>query len=109
MKKRFTFVQEVDMIFADLTVTSQREEAIDFMYPYMEEDLSVTFLIHSGDLFYIFRPFEWRVWLALISSGLTSGLVLYASTRVFAGKAELSYLYEWLLVAVGVVFSQGKV
>ena len=97
------------MIFAALTVTSQREEAIDFVYPYMEEDLSVAFLVHSDDWFYIFRPFEWRVWLALFSSGLTSGLVLYTATLVLEGKTELSYLYEWLLVAVGVLFSQGKI
>ena len=97
------------MIFAALTVTSQREEAIDLIYPYMEEDMPVTFLVHSDDWFYIFRPFEWRVWLALISSGLTSGLVLYAATLVLEGKAELRYLYEWLLVAVGVVFCQGKI
>ncbi|XP_067125930.1 glutamate receptor ionotropic, kainate 2-like [Centruroides vittatus] len=83
--------READIAVGDLTITYEREEAVDFTMPFMNVGISIL-LRHSDNqvphLFTFLSPLSLEVWVAIGTSYLTVSLVLYVVARFSP--------YEWI-------------
>ncbi|CAF3689070.1 unnamed protein product [Rotaria sp. Silwood1] len=82
--------RRADLGLAGLTITSQREQAIDFTKPFLTLGISILFKKAKRDkpkLFGFFSPFNRDVWIYLIAAYFAVSLSLYLVARLSP--------YEW--------------
>ena len=60
----------MDMVLTGLTISAEREEVVDFTYPFFEEKLAMITLKHERRQFYLFRPLGTYVWLVYIIAAI---------------------------------------
>ena len=74
--------EEVDFAAAGFSVTSQREQVIDFAAPYFHEQSVVIMKRPAGDtkIFLYAYPFRWEVWICLGISISLAAVCLYLYT-----------------------------
>ncbi|XP_070563523.1 glutamate receptor 1-like [Ptychodera flava] len=86
---------DADMAAAPLTITSTREEVIDFSKPFVAVSVRVIqkrpSVEMAGNLFALFAPFTVGVWICILVAYLVVGLVIYFLARVSP--------YEWRALA----------
>lgn len=62
-----TYLQEADIAVSPIFITQERAQYVDMSRPYL--DLGLAVLLpkekESPDLFALFDPFEWKLWLAV--------------------------------------------
>ncbi|XP_078616938.1 glutamate receptor ionotropic, delta-2-like isoform X2 [Branchiostoma floridae x Branchiostoma japonicum] len=85
-----------DMIVAPLTITSYREDVIDFTKPYMEYGIGMLMKVPDAhahhDYWAFLKPFELEVWLTVIGCllGVAVLMVLLAAMRSAFTRGALS-------------------
>jgi len=77
--------QEADMIAADLTITTQRIEALDFSLPFLTSDLTV--LAKAGGVLenpvgLVFSPFTTGLWILVLLAYLITSLLYWLISRI---------------------------
>lgn len=86
---------KADLAIGGLTITSNREEVIDFTYPFMQTGISILFKrpTHKElSFFSFFEPFKASVWLYVIAAYLTISAALF-----FVGRLSPR---EWILCEI---------
>lgn len=81
---------EVDMATVDLTITAERQSAVDFSLPFMNTGIGVLYwkiTKQNFSLFSFMDPFSPGVWIALFLLTSTSALTLHVIGRISP--------YEW--------------
>ena len=74
-------MQKADIAIASLTVTSSREEVVQFTKPYMELQNSYVRqrkTLFTLDYFQHLKPFTTTVWLIILFGAIVVSLILYA-------------------------------
>ena len=81
---------EADMAIADLTITSKREEAVDFTLPFMNTGISILFkkpTTKVTTLFSFLSPFSMVVWVYVVGAYVGVSVILFVVGRLSP--------YEW--------------
>lgn len=81
---------ESDIAIVDLTITSKREEAVDFTQPFMNTGISILFkkpTTKVTTLFSFLSPFEGLVWLLVLAAYFSVSTILFVIGRLTP--------YEW--------------
>lgn len=76
--------QRADLAVADLTITYDREQVVDFTMPFMNLGISVLYrkpLKHSPNLFSFLSPLSFDVWLYMATAYLGVSLLLFILAR----------------------------
>lgn len=76
--------QKADLVVADITITYEREQGVDFTMPFM--NLGVTILYKKPtkkdpNLFSFLSPLSFDVWIYIITAYLAVSLLLYTISR----------------------------
>ncbi len=58
------------MIMSGMTITTQREEVVDFTYPFWEEASAVVVRVNEQPHMFLTKPLRPAVWLCLFITGL---------------------------------------
>ncbi|XP_015121885.1 glutamate receptor ionotropic, kainate 2 [Diachasma alloeum] len=77
--------EEADLAITDLTITAEREKAVDFTMPFLNLGISILFRKPSKappSLFSFLSPFAADVWLNLIGAYIFSSLLLFLLGRM---------------------------
>ena len=83
--------QKADIAVADLTITYEREAAVDFTMPFMSLGIGILYKKHKKEppkLFSFMSPLAMDVWIYLITSFLGVTLFLFFVARFSP--------YEWV-------------
>lgn len=83
--------READLAIADLTMTHERETAVDFTMPFMNLGIAILFKkpgLPEPELFSFLKPFSIEVWLYMASAYLGVSLCLWMMSRISP--------YEWV-------------
>ncbi|KAI1287063.1 Glutamate receptor ionotropic, kainate 2 [Halotydeus destructor] len=83
--------RKADLAIADLTITSERQTAVDFTLPFMNLGISILYRKPEEKppkLFSFLSPFSVEVWLYMATSFLGVSLLLYVISRLSP--------YEWV-------------
>jgi len=85
--------QKADLVVADITITVEREKAVDFTMPFM--DLGVTILYKKPaekdpDLFAFLSPFTFDLWGGIILAYLAMSMLLFTTSRMSTHKKVTS-------------------
>ena len=103
-------LQKADMVISGLTITTQREEVVDFTYPFWDEPTAVMFKVDPKDQFFITSPLKNEVWLTLIGAGILCVLTVgFMEVCVIKKKAKSSKILQessWYII--GAQFMQGE-
>lgn len=81
---------EADIAVADLTITSKREEAVDFTYPFMNTGISILYkkpTTKVTSLFSFLSPFSTMVWVYVLGAYVGVSSILFIVGRLSP--------YEW--------------
>lgn len=81
---------KADLAIADLSITSSREDAVDFTLPFMSTGISILFkkaTTKELELFSILSPFETHVWVYVCGAYVGVSLLLFVVGRISP--------YEW--------------
>ncbi|XP_074598842.1 glutamate receptor ionotropic, kainate 2-like [Brevipalpus obovatus] len=81
---------DADMAIADLTITSKREEAVDFSHPFMNTGISILFRKPTKKvttLFSFLSPFSMVVWVYVVGAYVGVSVILFVVGRLSP--------YEW--------------
>lgn len=81
---------EADLAVADLTITSKREEAVDFTLPFMNTGISILFKKPTAkvtSLFSFLSPFSMVVWIYVVGAYIAVSVILFLVGRLSP--------YEW--------------
>jgi len=90
--------QKADLVLADLTITHEREQVMDFTMPYM--DLGVTILYQkpprreTPSMFIFLDPFTPGIWLCIISAYFLMFLLNVSIDRCIPGCKEGNVITE---------------
>ncbi|KAL1440474.1 hypothetical protein MTO96_009407 [Rhipicephalus appendiculatus] len=76
--------READLAVGDITITSSREEAVDFTLPFMTLGVSILFRKNQEEhsLFFFLSPLSVDVWLCVAAAHVVISLLLCCVTRV---------------------------
>ncbi|XP_076374002.1 glutamate receptor ionotropic, kainate 1-like isoform X3 [Tachypleus tridentatus] len=83
--------KEADLILADLTITYEREEAVDFTMPFMNLGISILFrkpMKKVPKLFSFLSPLSFEVWIYMATAYLGVSILLFILARLTP--------YEWV-------------
>ena len=91
--------QKADLVVADITITYEREQGVDFTMPFM--NLGVTILYKKPtkkdpNLFSFLSPLSFDVWIYIITAYLAVSLLLFFLSR--SGRSS-SLCSNWCLQA----------
>ncbi len=81
---------EADIAIVDLTITSKREEAVDFTQPFMNTGISILFkkpTTKVTTLFSFLSPFQNIVWICVLCAYISVSTILFIVGRLTP--------YEW--------------
>lgn len=87
---REVMIGKADLAIADLSITSSREDAVDFTLPFMSTGISILFkkpTTKELELFSFLSPFENQVWVYVGGAYMGVSLLLFAVGRISP--------YEW--------------
>lgn len=87
---REVMIGKADLAIADLSITSSREDAVDFTLPFMSTGISILFkkpTTKELELFSFLSPFENNVWVYVVGAYLGVSLLLFVVARISP--------YEW--------------
>lgn len=87
---REVMIGKADLAIADLSITSSREDAVDFTLPFMSTGISILFkkpTTKELELFSFLSPFENHVWVAVFGAYIGVSLWLFLVGRISP--------YEW--------------
>lgn len=77
---------KADFVAADLTVTSQRHDALDFSRPFMTAPITIvtkkSSSLFGGGMFDFFMPFTLDLWLLLGVAYIITALILFLIARI---------------------------
>jgi len=82
--------EEADLAIGDLTITSQRETAVDFTLPFMNTGISILFrkpTTKVTTLFSFLSPFSMVVWVYVVGAYVGVSVILFVVGRLSP--------YEW--------------
>ena len=105
--------QDVDMVVAGMTITSERETVVDFTYLYWEDKIGMLTGTLPDDPYYMFKPLHIYVWVSFAASALVAaiGATCYETWSVRIGvtstKGFLLPLYP-LWYTVSALWLQGN-
>ena len=85
--------QKADLVVADITITYEREQGVDFTMPFM--NLGVTILYKKPtkkdpNLFSFLSPLSFDVWIYIITAYLAVSLLLFFLSRLSPYERSLS-------------------
>ena len=105
--------QDVDLVIAPLTISSERLEVVDFSYSFWEEATGMLTLTLPKDSFFLFRPLEFPVWIcycamAILVTGVVYGFHNAEGREIERGRRQLYHIKEWLFSTVSVALYQGQ-
>ncbi|XP_037578968.1 glutamate receptor ionotropic, kainate 2-like isoform X2 [Dermacentor silvarum] len=88
--------KEADLAIGDLTITSAREEAVDFTLPFMTLGVSILFSKRQEEhsLFFFLSPLSVDVWLCVAAAHVVISLLLVCVTRVESARSRSSRTAE---------------
>lgn len=72
--------QKADLVIGPFTISSSRQTVIDFTQPYMDVGLSIIMRKEEDSKYKVFsflRPFDFNLWLAIVSTTLGVGVFLW--------------------------------
>ncbi|XP_052281246.1 glutamate receptor-like [Dreissena polymorpha] len=112
---------EAEVAVAPLTITSEREEVVDFSKPFMDVGLSIMIKkpeVQKPGVFSFMQPLELKLWLCLVLGYATVGIGIFFVSRVsgaewrrhpVTGKIDYNKfnLPNSLLFAMGSLMLQG--
>jgi ionotropic kainate glutamate receptor 2 len=81
---------EADIAVADLTINSDREEAVDFTYPFMSTGITILYkkpMTKETSLWSFLSPFSTIVWIYMLGAFIGVSVILF-----FVGRFSP---YEW--------------
>lgn len=87
---REVMIGKADLAIADLSITSSREDAVDFTLPFMNTGISVLFkkpTTKELEFFSFLSPFEGHVWFYVVGAYVSVSVLLFIVGRVSP--------YEW--------------
>lgn len=87
---REVMIGKADLAIADLSITSSREDAVDFTLPFMSTGISILFkkpTTKELELFSFLSPFESQVWVYVCGAYIGVSLLLFIVGRISP--------YEW--------------
>lgn len=87
---REVMIGKADLAIADLSITSSREDAVDFTLPFMSTGISILFkkpTTKELELFSFLSPFENHVWVYVCGAYVGVSLVMFLVARISP--------YEW--------------
>lgn len=90
MKLISLHLQVADIAIVDLTITSSREEAVDFTMPFMNTGISILFkkpTTKVTTLFSFLSPFSMEVWIYVMGAHIGVSITLFLVGRLSP--------YEW--------------
>lgn len=97
----------MDLIVSSMTINVDRNEVVDFTYPYWEDRLVVSLTpSFSTSPFYIFKPLSWPVWLLLLPVVLAIGIFLFLIYKSREQQSQL-HLDTFMFNSFGILFAQG--
>ena len=76
--------QKADLAVADLTITYEREQGVDFTMPFMNLGVTILFkkpTAKDPNLFSFLSPLSLGVWIYIITAYLVVSLLLYVLAR----------------------------
>ncbi|KAG1656809.1 Ionotropic receptor 25a [Nymphon striatum] len=82
---------EIDMIVAGLSMTSEREEVVDFVSPYFDQaGISIVMKrkMDTESLFKFLSVLNWKVWLSMVGAIFVTGLVLWLVDKTSPYSAQ---------------------
>ena len=68
------------MLMSGLTITAQRQEVVDFTYPFWYEPMGMLTLTIPQDNFFLFKPLRGLVWAVYLLSAVIIAALLWFST-----------------------------
>jgi len=81
--------QKADLVLADMTITSEREEVMDFTMPYMDQGLTILYKKErrqkQPSIFSFLAPFTSEVWISILAAYLVMAFLLFSISRVTPG------------------------
>ncbi|KAJ8970837.1 hypothetical protein NQ317_000711 [Molorchus minor] len=86
--------QKADLAIADLTITYDREQAVDFTMPFMNLGISILYrkpIKQPPNLFSFLSPLSLDVWIYMATAYLGVSVLLFILARIFEGSPP----YEW--------------
>ncbi|KAH8020905.1 hypothetical protein HPB51_008732 [Rhipicephalus microplus] len=86
-------ISEADLAVGDITITSSREEAVDFTLPFMTLGVSILFRKNQEEhsLLFFLSPLSFDVWLCVAAAHVVIGLLLCWVTRVQTFRKSSGY------------------
>lgn len=111
----FRLLQRADVGLSALTITSERESAVDFTTRYM--DYSVGVLLRKAertvDMFACLAPFDLSLWACIAGTVLLVGILVYLLNwlnppRLPMGPVSSTTLYNSMWFVYGSFVQQGK-
>ena len=105
------------MMTAPLIIQSNREEVMDFAFPYYIEEFAMLYrqtVDPMTKVFLFIRPYKWEVWACVIAFILITGAFLYSLSRALRHiyykdeRVVVPSLAENLQTALGSACNQGK-
>lgn len=87
---REVMIGKADLAIADLSITSSREDAVDFTLPFMSTGISILFkkpTTKELELFSFLSPFDYHVWVYVFGAYVGVSLVQFIVARISP--------YEW--------------
>lgn len=80
MSYLWVLFQKADLAIGPFTISSSRQTAIDFTQPFMDVGLSIIMRKEEDSEYKVFsflRPFDFNLWLAIVSTTLGVGVFLW--------------------------------
>lgn len=78
--------KEADLAVAPLTITSVREDAVDFTQPFLHTGIGILMerdtILEDATLFHFLAPFSKEMWAGILAAYVISSLCLFLAARV---------------------------
>ena len=101
------------MVVTGLTISEERENVVDFSYPFWEESVGLITLTRPDDQFYLYKPLKPLVWVCFVCAALFVGLAAVgvelkaSSLRSLKGQHAFGHLRESCWYMFGAMWNQG--
>ncbi|XP_077167964.1 putative glutamate receptor [Paroedura picta] len=110
--------KEADLAVAPLTITSSREDAVDFTQPFLHTGIGILLekdtTLDDASLFHFLAPFSKEMWAGILAAYVVASLCLFLAARVspceWDGNEETPFTFlNSLWFGVGSLALQGAV
>ena len=79
-----SFLQEVDLAIAPMSISSQRERVVDFTKPYMSLGISIMIkktALKKASVFSFMDPLSYEIWMCILFAYIGVSVVLFLVSR----------------------------